>query len=113
MTGHAFAAPRNNLYDRVVSGPVNRLFYPLCVKAKAFHVSDDCIGCGKCVKLCPLNNITLENGKPVWGRKCTHCMACISYCPEKAIEYGKKSSEKERYYFEKLICCYSKIEMIK
>ena len=28
--------------------------------------------------------------------------ACISYCPEKAIEYGKKSSKKERYYFEKL-----------
>lgn len=102
VAGHAFAAPRNNLYDRVMSGPVNKLFYPLCVKAKAFHVSDDCIGCGKCVKLCPLNNITLENNKPVWGRKCTHCMACISYCPEKAIEYGKKSSKKERYYFEKL-----------
>lgn len=72
VTGHAFAAPRNNLYDRVMSGPVNRLFYPLCVKAKAFHVSEDCIGCGKCVKLCPLNNITLENGKPVWGRKIIH-----------------------------------------
>lgn len=100
--GHAFPAPRNNLYDRIMSGPVNRLFYPLCVKAKGFHVNDNCIGCGKCVKLCPLNNIALENGKPVWGKKCTHCMACISYCPKKAIEYGKKSAEKERYYFEKL-----------
>lgn len=100
--GRAFPAPRNNLYDRIMSGPVNRLFYPLCVKANAFHVNDVCSSCGKCVKLCPLNNITLESGKPVWGKKCTHCMACISYCPKKAIEYGKKSLKKERYYFEKL-----------
>lgn len=100
--GSAFPTPRNNLYDRIMSGPVNRIFYPLCVKANAFHATDDCISCGKCVKLCPLNNIKLKNGKPVWGKKCTHCMACISYCPKRAIEYGKKSSEKERYYFEKL-----------
>ena len=33
VAGHAFAASRNNLYDRVMSGPVNKLFYPLCVKA--------------------------------------------------------------------------------
>ena len=61
-----------------------------------------CIGCGKCVELCPLNNIHLENGKPVWGKNCTHCMACICYCPKEAIEYGKKSKGKPRYHFEEL-----------
>lgn len=53
-------------------------------------------------KKCPLNNIKLINGKPVWNKNCTHCMACICYCPVKAIEYGKKSKNKPRYYFEQL-----------
>ena len=63
---------------------------------------DACIGCGRCVELCPLNNVHLKNGKPVWGKNCTHCMACICYCPKEAIEYGRKSKGKPRYHFEAL-----------
>ena len=98
----AFPLPRDNLYDRFMSGPVNPIFYSFCVKAKAFTASDACIGCGKCAALCPTNNITIQNGKPVWGGDCTHCMACICYCPAEAIEYGKKSLGKPRYHFEAL-----------
>ena len=85
-----------------MSGPVNPVFYRLFVKAAAFQASDACISCGQCAKRCPMNNITLVNGKPEWGGKCTHCMACICYCPAKAIEYGKKSVGKPRYHFEEL-----------
>ena len=98
----SFVPPRNNLYDRFMSGPVNSIFYSVAVKSKDFAAGSACIGCGKCAELCPLNNITLENGKPVWGANCTHCMACICYCPTKAIEYGKKSAGKPRYNFESL-----------
>lgn len=63
--GESFPKPRNNLYDRFMSGPVNPLFYSLCVKAKAFKVSEKCVGCGKCEKLCPLGNINLKNNQPV------------------------------------------------
>lgn len=97
-----FAAPRNNLYDRFMSGPVNPIFYQFFVKATAFQASDACIDCGQCVKKCPMNNIQLKDGTPVWGKECTHCMACICYCPTEAIEYGKKSIGKPRYHFEKL-----------
>ena len=100
--GKAFDAPRNNLCDRFMSGPVNPVFYRLFVKAAAFQVSDACISCGQCAKRCPMNNITLKDGKPKWGNECTHCMACICYCPAKAIEYGKKSVGKPRYQFEEL-----------
>ena len=100
--GQEFPPPRDNLYDRFMSGPVNPVFYRFFVKADAFRATDACIGCGKCVELCPLNNIRLENGKPVWGKNCTHCMACICYCPKEAIEYGKKSKGKPRYHFEAL-----------
>ena len=101
-TEQLFSVPRNNLYDRFMSGPVNPIFYQFFVKATAFQTDDTCIGCGQCVKNCPKNNIALENGKPIWGNQCTHCMACICYCPTEAIEYGKKSIGKPRYHFEQL-----------
>lgn len=92
-----FLTPCNNLQDRIMSGPVNQLFYPIFVKAKAFYADDRCTGCRKCVKICPLNNIEIKDGKPTWDKNCTHCMACISYCPTTAIEYGKKTIGKPRY----------------
>ncbi|MCM1220230.1 MAG: EFR1 family ferrodoxin [Lachnospiraceae bacterium] len=85
------------IFARISSGMVNAVFYPAFVSAKKFYATDACIGCGKCVKVCPLNNIKLKDGKPVWGDQCTHCMACICKCPEEAIEYGNKSKGKPRY----------------
>ena len=100
--GRALPPTRNNLYDRFMSGPVNPIFYKFFVKADDFTVSEACIGCGQCAKRCPMNNVTLKDGKPVWGKNCTHCMACICYCPKEAIEYGKKSVGQPRYHFEAL-----------
>lgn len=45
--GQEFSVPRNNLYDRFMSGPVNPIFYRFFVKADAFTASNACIGCGK------------------------------------------------------------------
>lgn len=95
-----FPEPKHHLQDSFLSGFVNQIFYPLFVKADPFWAKETCIGCGKCERLCPLNNIRIKNGKPVWGKTCTHCMACISACPKEAIEYGKKSLGKNRYYYE-------------
>ena len=100
--GQAFPPPRHNLYDRFMSGPVNPIFYSFFVKAKAFTAGSTCAGCGQCARLCPMNNITIQNVRPVWGGDCTHCMACICHCPAEAIEYGKKSVGKPRYHLEAL-----------
>ena len=102
VANQAFPQPRNNIYDRFISGPVNPIFYSFFVKANAFTAGSTCTGCGQCARLCPTNNITIQNGKPVWGGNCTHCMACICRCPAEAIEYGKKSLGKPRYHFEAL-----------
>lgn len=96
-----FSTPRNNLYDKTMSDIVNPIFYKFCVKSNSFYAKDSCIGCGKCVTLCPMNNIKFKDGKPIWGKHCTHCMACICRCPEEAIEYGKKSVGKPRYVCKK------------
>ena len=63
-----FAPTRNTLYDRFMSGPVNPIFYKCFVKANAFTASGACIGCGQCVKRCPMNNVTFKDGKPVRGK---------------------------------------------
>ena len=84
--------------DKLKSGVVNSLFYRFNMQPKKFTVSDACISCGKCEKVCPLGNIRMQDGKPVWGNRCTHCMACISDCPAVAIEYGKSTRGKARYH---------------
>lgn len=97
QAGEDFPAQRVSALDHLKSGIVNRLFYRFQVKAGPFTVSNSCISCGKCERVCPMGNIRLEGGKPVWGRRCTHCMACICGCPAKAIEYGRISQGKPRY----------------
>ena len=95
--GETLTSPKVNFADKLKSGPVNPLFYKKFVKAKDFYTLENCTGCGLCQELCPLNNIKLVDGSPIWGDACTHCMACICKCPVEAIEYGKKSQGKPRY----------------
>lgn len=93
---------------RFLSGPFNPLYYSLAIHDKGFTVSDACISCGKCVRRCPLNNISLAGGKPQWNGNCTHCMACICGCPVEAIEYKSVSKGKRRYYIMDDALCYGK-----
>ncbi|MBS6212423.1 MAG: EFR1 family ferrodoxin [Proteus hauseri] len=86
-----------SLVGRFISGPFNPLYYRLYIKDKGFTVSDACVSCGKCAKRCPLNNIDMAEGRPVWKGNCTHCMACICGCPTEAIEYKSISKGKRRY----------------
>lgn len=100
--GQEFSAPRNNMYDHIMSELVNPIFYQLIVKADSFYASEICIGCGQCALKCPLNNVQLRNGKPVWGKKCTHCWLVFAIVLRKLLSTGKKSRGKPRYCFEKL-----------
>lgn len=81
----------------VLSGIVNEMFNKYYLNDDKFTVKENCTSCGLCEKKCPLGNISLKDGKPVWNGNCTHCMACICHCPVEAIEYGKKSAGKRRY----------------
>lgn len=84
--------------DKIKSTIITPLFYKFMAKSKKFKVTTEkCISCGQCSNKCPLNNITLIDGYPKWSNNCTHCMACISYCPTEAIQYGKTTVGRERY----------------
>lgn len=105
QNGEQFPETSISFISRLLSGPVNLLYYPLVVRDKGFTVSNDCVSCRKCAQRCPLNNIDMVNGKPVWKGNCTHCMACIGGCPTEAIEYKSKwgtvSKGKPRFYIMK------------
>ena len=63
-----------------------------------YTVSKECVGCGTCTRVCPVNNITMIDGKPEFGHDCQQCMACIQWCPMHAIDYDNKASTRKRYH---------------
>ena len=101
LAGKKLKARHVFLFETLITLPFNPVWCKYKFKTKDFFYTDKCVGCGKCVKLCPLNNVTLQDGKPVWGDNCTHCMACIGNCPTQAIEYGEITKTKEQYNFGK------------
>ena len=55
----------------------------------AFKVdTKKCVNCGRCVRVCPMNNIELKDGKYKFGHKCVLCMGCSFGCPKDAIKVG-------------------------
>ena len=66
-------------------------------KGLGFHADGRCTGCGQCARLCPVGNITMQSGKPVFGAKCEQCVACIQWCPQAAIQYKEETQTRKRY----------------
>ncbi len=98
-----FEEKKPGAMDKLLSGFINWGFYNYAIGDKKFRTTESCVLCGKCVEKCPLNNVSIKDGKVLWGGNCTHCMACISYCPAEAIEYGKVSVGQRRHRCEDLI----------
>ena len=49
------------------------------------EVSNKCIGCNKCVPVCPFAAVTMIDKKAVMNEACTLCGVCVQVCPVQAI----------------------------
>ena len=85
--------PAGSFVERVfmtgVANGLARMLIP--VMDRGFRANERCNGCGMCAKVCPVHNVDLVSGKPVWRHKCVQCLACLHWCPEAGMDYGKKT----------------------
>lgn len=69
-------------------------------KINVFEVSVDkesCVGCGKCVKTCPMLAVGMEDiRKGKAGLTCSKCGKCVDACPTGALHYHIKGTPKNR-----------------
>jgi ferredoxin len=63
-----------------------------------FKSDEKCNNCGICSKICPVKNIIMDNGSPVWQHNCEQCFACLQWCPEEAIQFREGTSQGKRYH---------------
>ncbi len=87
---------------RLYSYVIGHYFNHHMITDRKFTVdTGKCIKCGKCMKVCPVDNI--KNTPPEWlhNGRCTCCLACYHYCPVHAINYGSITRKRDQYYFNR------------
>lgn len=55
-----------------------------------FYVTDNCIKCKICEKVCSRGNITINVCGSEFGGKCEGCLACVYNYPQKAIRVKRE-----------------------
>lgn len=57
------------------------------IRKKAFVEKNYCVACGSCVKVCPMNAISIHNGIfAMINDQCVGCGKCAKTCPASTIE---------------------------
>lgn len=67
-------------------------------KTEKFVFGEDCVKCGKCVDICPMEAIKMTSEKPVREeKKCAFCLGCVNVCPTRALQVGNKTQNNPQY----------------
>ncbi len=91
------------LLSEVISAHREGDAYSVRIKTSPRYVTDDCIGCGKCVEICPVEGKAIfpptGGGQPraywVDRSRCLHfkrarCEKCSGVCPTNAVNYDDR-----------------------
>lgn len=83
---------------KLIHAFIQRNVIPRQRKVADFTVTDVCIGCGQCERICPMNVISMKDGHPIWIKnECACCLGCLHRCPKQAIQRGKNTKKNGRY----------------
>jgi ferredoxin/flavodoxin len=63
-----------------------------------FFTTSSCIHCGTCEKICPVENIKISSSAVNFHDHCEQCMACIQWCPQKAITHPNIPKKRKHYH---------------
>lgn len=88
---------------RLVAPFVHSMYGKYGKRGYRFTVSDKCIKCLRCVKSCPMENISLKDGKITFGKRCMLCLRCVSVCPVEAIDVNGKAKDNGILHLDRLI----------
>lgn len=83
--------------DWLLSSIANWGFNLFMRNSHSFKVDPACIKCQKCIRVCPMNNIYMKDGKIHFKNQCMFCLGCIHHCPVHAIDYKGKLKENGYY----------------
>ncbi len=68
--------------------------------ATTYMISSDCMGCGICGPMCPLDAIVeARNQLVILKRMCDGCGRCTPYCPVQAIVPKERFKERQALSF--------------
>ena len=75
--------------------------------SKLYRITDECIGCEICTRVCPRSCFGMEGNRSVWHSEgCIACMACIHACPMMAIQMNMpEKNPRARYRNENISIC--------
>lgn len=100
---HTASRKKNYLLAGIRSIVQPHFVNELPTKDKHFNVSDECVSCGLCEKICIAKNISMVDGSPTFQHHCAQCMACIAYCPKGAINYKNITQKRTKYHHPDVI----------
>lgn len=68
--------------------PIERFLFAFgksCTQSSGYFINNRCIGCGKCLSVCPQSCIVINEQATIIQENCLHCGNCKQICPRSAI----------------------------
>lgn len=81
--------PKRPPFGRLIAWILRVEHGAMKVNGRCFKVTDKCVKCMKCVKNCPVGNISYDAKSGFhFGKNCVMCARCSFNCPKDAIKIG-------------------------